>query len=123
MRVHTKLTAAEMHAALNRAVEGGGVSAHVHLNVLEPHRSRSRARAFEVKLATVVKLKGDGRHHRNTGTQGAGRVYAATYDEWGFFLAEVFKADPEAVVADFYDGEAHFHEKTRGVYSKPLVQA
>jgi hypothetical protein len=41
----------------------------------------------------------------------------------GFFLAEVFKLDPEALVKDYYEGAEDFHEKTKHAYSKPLVQA
>lgn len=38
-------------------------------------------------------------------------IKAATYDEWGFFLAEIFRDDEEAICGPYAD--AHdFHEKT-----------
>jgi hypothetical protein len=119
MRLHTRLTEADLTKALNRAVEGGGVAAHLMLMKADQHRSQSRAKAFEVQLGTYLKEKGDGRRYPNSGSHGADTsYYAAKYNEWGFFFAEVFKLDPEAVVAGAYDGENDFHEKTKGAYSE-----
>lgn len=117
MRLHTNThTTATIEDALRRAKGKGKVEYHVVLQVLTPHRSNTRARAFELRLGTAVKVKGDKRTFWNSGSHGADTsMYSATYDEWGWFLAELFSADPQAK-CDRYDGEAGFHEVTRHAY-------
>jgi hypothetical protein len=117
MRLHTNThTMTTIEDALRRAKGKGKVAYHVGLFVLTPHRSQSRTHAFELRLGTEVKIKGDKRTFLNSGTRGADTsIYAATYDEWGWFLAEVFAADPDAA-CDRYTGERNFHEVTRHAY-------
>lgn len=77
--------------------------------------SRSRARAFEVKLT------GTSNRRVNPGTSdgsywGVGRDHAATWDEWGIFIANLFDMDnnmfagtaKHPVYANIYD----FHHQT-----------
>lgn len=120
MRIHTdSLDIGDIEAALSRA--NRGVQA-VYLDGCTRFGSRSRARAYEVVLRAR-----DGRDRYgkvrtwpNSGSYGAetGEGKAATYDEWGHFLAEVFVADPEAI-AGYYKSAADFEDKTRGKY-KPV---
>lgn len=121
MRVHTKLTVAQLDEALKEAAGKGLVPVHLMLLKADEHRSRSRAKAYEVQLGTFYKEKGDGRRYRNSGYYGAdtGSAYAAKWDEWGYFFAEVFKLDPEALVPVYYDGEKDFHERTKQAYATP----
>lgn len=102
MRIHTNNLdtgdAARILYALQRA---GLVADHLHFHVLEQHGSRKRDHALEVQLGTYTKVPGDLRSWKNSGTRGAESegwgegVYAATYDEWGYFLAALYLADSE----------------------------
>lgn len=122
MRLHTNThTWRSVHEALDRAKAAGRVADHVEFEVCVEYRSQSRARGIEVKLGTFHKEPGDGRRWTNTGTQGANSghngeaLYAATYDEWGWFLAEVFTADP-SVTCYRYDGLSGFNTATKDAY-------
>lgn len=64
--------------------------------------SRSRANGFDVILT------GSSPRRQNGGTD-----YAATWDEWGIFLAALFAVDP-AMVTPYYDNAEHFHWSTGG---------
>lgn len=69
----------------------------------------------------VVHLEGDGstsRRRRNSGTYGAVvGSFAATYDQWGWFLAYLFDIDPEARTdGRGYNGFDNYHEQTQGKY-------
>lgn len=122
MRIHTNiLTWQSMHSALDAAKTKGRIAEHVVFEACAEYRSRQRAKGIEVKLATYEKEPGDGRRWTNTGNRGANSdqngegLYAATRDEWGWFLAEVFYADPEATSA-WYDGRADFDAVTKTAY-------
>src|SRR5690606_21142873 len=74
------------------------------------HGSRSHARAFEVRL------EGNG-GHRNSGAYGAQTdEQAATWDEWGIFLARLYAIDPEMVCGTIkrpiYRNAEHYHWTT-----------
>jgi hypothetical protein len=62
------------------------------------HRSRSHARRLTFYL---VATPGYGRRWANSGHKGAGTDKAATYDEWGVFLAELFTRDPDAKAGQY----------------------
>lgn len=82
MKIHTNLTPEEFRS-LN-----AGLTTNFH--GLSEHGSRSRARAFEVRLG------GNGGRN-NTGLYGAGDYCGATWDEWGAFFAALYELDPEAL--------------------------
>lgn len=76
------------------------------------HGSRSADHAFNVTL------RGESRRRPNFGTSktadrfaGPYSDYAATWDQWGVFFAEIFKADPYAHCTSYAD-VADFNEKT-----------
>ncbi|QDF19191.1 hypothetical protein KNU64_gp87 [Gordonia Phage Lollipop1437] len=79
------------------------------------HGSRIRTRALEVQMS------GDASRRTNSGNRGAGDDFAATWDQWGLFLAEAFRRDPGMLVGSraypIYDGAAHFHWVTGGRYA------
>lgn len=113
MKLHTNsLTAGDIRGSLTVAKVAGQVSRSVTFNKLEEHGSRSHARAFEVQLGTETKYKGDGRRRQNSGTNGAQYTYAATWDEWGWFIAEIFEIDPRAKFGP-YNGVKDFNEQTK----------
>ena len=64
------------------------------------HGSRKRSHAFEVHLT------GSSKRRNATNTD-----YAATWDQWGIFIAAVFEIDPEATMT-YYTDAADFHYQT-----------
>jgi hypothetical protein len=109
MRIHTSADRADLNAAAR--------AAGVALDASE-HGSRTHERAFEVRLAD-----GRGRSWRNSGQHGAAtwEGNAATWDEWGIFLAELYRGDSEARVGGstrhpIYANADHFHDITGDRY-------
>lgn len=123
MRLHSdKLTYMDVHAALDKAKAAGKVDRQVQFEMLETKGSRTRQRGFEVQLGWYgVKVKGDGRRWKNTGNRGADSeyngngCYAATYDEWGWFIKELFTLDPNLVFGHYKD-RATFLTMTKHAY-------
>jgi hypothetical protein len=149
MRLHTSLTDVQVSNALFRAQREGLITPDVHFAVWEPGRSQTHPHAFEIQLGTYNQhslprgykdQRGSTMHVRrfkNSGSSGASSVYAATWHEWGWLIAEIFAADPEArwganparcarpEYAWGYHSEADFHAKTDGKFrlgdSSPTV--
>lgn len=107
MRLHTdKLIGAQLHDAARKA----GVTFYRY----QEKGSHSRNRAFDVIL------EGSGRtgtRYGNSGGSGAGRYTAATWDEWGIFLGELFRIDPQIKATYYHDGE-HFRWATGGRFDE-----
>ena len=102
MRIHTdSLAIADLLAAQQRA--GDGVTCKA-----EQRGSQKRDAAWEVKLY--------GTSTRRPNDRGAwradGDVHAATWDEWGMFLAELFRRAPNATEPGVYESAEHFHWAT-----------
>lgn len=73
--------------------------AHVDLIEFAEHGSRSRAKAFNFSLS------GSSPYQRGFGAGGQ----AATWDEWGMFLAFLFQIDPDAHCGkNSYLNQEHF---------------
>lgn len=105
MKIHSNsLTEAHIHTA-TRSHGMKGVYAEV-----STQGSRSRARAF------TVKLTGTSNRNQNPGT-GRDRYVekAATFDEWGMFIDFLFLCDEDAVIGQ-YKGYEHFKACTFGRY-------
>lgn len=117
MRIHTAdETIAIANQALRHAKAETLIPSHVYIDVLIQRASRTRAYAAEVHLAASHKSPGDRRRYANTGHNGADRgTFAASYDEWGHFLAALFELDP-AAVAGPYKSRDDFHAQTRNAY-------
>lgn len=116
MRLHSDiLNRGTIIDALQAAKAKGHVTHGVQFYILDGHKSRSRSGAYEIQLGTAHKVKGDGRGWKNSGTNGAGDTYAATRDEWGWFIDELFEVDPNAVFGQ-YKGRDDFHAQTRYAY-------
>lgn len=79
--------------------------------------SRSHRVALDIKLVANGKRAGEKRHRPNSGTRGADgqEVWALTYDEWGWFLAALFDAHPDAKAGPYRDAD-HFHATTCDAY-------
>lgn len=119
MRLHSDThTWRSIHDALDLAKASGKVPEHIDFEVCTEHGSRKRSTAFEIKLATYTKEPGDGRRRPNTGNRGTDTsdgLWAATYDEWGWFIAELFAVDGDAIFGH-YDGVTGFNEATSHKY-------
>ena len=98
MRIHANtLTTSEIYKAARIA--------RVEIEHLTEHGSRKRAHAFEVKLS--------GESRRRPNNNGAhGDVFAATWDQWGVFLACLFDADNEITIPTAYVDVDTFHART-----------
>lgn len=107
MRIHTDiLQTHQLYAALPSGVH----LEHTH------HGSRKRDHAYEVKLYADpgVDRRGVSRaFNSNTGNYGSvgGYTKAATWSEWGDWLAELYAADP-TMIAGPYDGVDDFVVQT-----------
>lgn len=96
MRIHANtLTDADVYAAARLA--------RVELATFTRHGSRSRDHAYEIKLT------GESRRRPNGGSYD--NEYAATWDQWGVFLAALFNADA-SIKCWAYDGAFDFHQRT-----------
>ena len=117
MKLHSNiLTDNDVFAALQRAKDAGKVDTSVMFEEIQGKGSRSHKQAWEVKLGWYGdKVKGDGRRWTNSGTRGNGGNYAATYDEWGWFIAELYAKDENAVFGQ-YKGYDDFMNQTRFAY-------
>lgn len=106
MRIHTRLGRAVLLEAGRRA----GVGFHR----LERHGSRTHHHAFNVVLS------GTGREGGHFGTVDG---HAATWDEWGIFLAALYRRDPTArcAGAGSYESAEHFLWSTNGRYETLTV--
>lgn len=107
MRIHTdKLDENDM---LTAAIHAG-----VIMHRLSRHRSQSRDHAFDFYLEGSGRTGGQ---WGNTGTSGASPVRAATWDEYGIFIARLYTKDPEAHFGkNSYQNAEHFHWVTGDRY-------
>lgn len=118
MKIQTRLTEAEVQECLGRSKDDGDMPADIVFDVFGTVGSRSHPHAFEVHLATAQNdTRADSVKRKASSMAGGGGLkYAATYDEWGYFLAELFAADPEAR-AGRYKSRDHFHASTGYAYA------
>lgn len=101
MRLHSNVIG-EFHIRESSARAGTAIS------VLRKHGSRSRAYAFEVQLS------GSG---RQGGAYGNLPGKSATWDEYGIFLAALYRVDPAMRVdGGTYESAEHFHWATGDRY-------
>lgn len=107
MKLHSDtLTVTDIRAALATARRKGLVTGGIELHTLEEQASRSRANGFEVRLASTY---ADGIHKRRTMN---GENYAATWQEWGWFIVELFELDSNLTFGN-YKTLNGFHRDTR----------
>lgn len=95
MRIHSDyVTVSDIYALLRDGLTGVSVE-------VSRHGSRKRAAALEVRLEGTSTR----RNMSNTGQ-------AATWDEWGVFMARVFNLDANALLG--HEDRAAFDERTQG---------
>lgn len=98
--------------ALDKARESGGVAQSVYFDLYERRGSHSRLYSMDVHLGSNTKVAGDKRRAPNANGTDKYARYAATWKEWGWFLANVFETEHNAIAGQ-YRGRADFHAKTR----------
>ncbi len=119
MKVYSDtLTKTDLVDALDGAKHARLLGPAVFLTQLDKKPAKKRAHLFVVQLAAVAKLPGEKRRRTNTGTSGAGDAWTASWDEWGYFMAEVFARDESAVFGP-YEGVDNFREMTKYAYGIP----
>lgn len=133
MKLHTSLPASRVLSALMRARKAGHVTPDVVFAQFEEHTSRSHAHGYVIQLGAAagghlpehyVNQYGKRqkcRRVRNSSVDMDHR-FSATYHEWGWFMAEVFRMDPTAVFGAVkpkswgYRGAVDFHLKTHYLF-------
>lgn len=76
------------------------------------HDSKSRDRAFDVHLT------GESRRRPNRRGQGDPDAYAATWDQWGVFLAALYERD-DRLVTPYYSDASDFADRTGDRFGAP----
>ena len=114
MRLHTSLTKDDVAQALRESVGPDGV----YFDHFTLHSSRTHPQAYELRLTADPGRDRNGKARRNvnTGQYGMGAYKAATYDEWGYFMAAVYARDSFAKFGTAYNGAEDFMRKTRHAY-------
>jgi len=97
MRIHSD-------TLTNRDLIDAANIARVEFDRWQDKGSRQRDHAFDVTLF------GESRRRPNSRGNHGGN-FAATWDQWGVFLAVLFDRDPD-MVTPYYDGPSDFHYKT-----------
>jgi hypothetical protein len=124
MKLHTKLSTQDVYDALIVTHARGLMTTDVHFVQFIEEPSKSRPNGYKLQLGTRDQHSGpkNSRYYKNTGKRGAHSernegdpVWAATYDEWGWFIADIFDRDPEASFGH-YKTKALFEQMTKGKY-------
>jgi hypothetical protein len=110
--------AAVAYAALAECQAAGTIASHVSFKVLTAHARRGPGSALEIQLEAATRDRG--RRSGNSGSYGAMQdgSYAATYDEWGFLMAAMFRRAPDMLIGPkkYAEDEEQFHHRTGHTY-------
>jgi hypothetical protein len=120
MKLHSDtLNRNDICEALAEAKRKGRVDSDVHFDILEARGSRTRKAGFEIRLEWLgEKVKGDGRRPTNSGNRGGGsQQWAALWEEWGWFILELFRKD-SGLVFGSYKSLDDFHSQTRFAFTE-----
>ena len=114
MRIHSDtLTYSQFFAAAEYVQQQTGAPVFFHgAETLPRHGSRSRRYGWAVKLASNGTLT---RRRVNYGSGNGDRFdrpFSATWDQWGWFLAYLFTADPALTIPGVYVDADAFHAAT-----------
>jgi hypothetical protein len=115
MKLHSDILDVDgINDALRRAKEAGHVDNLVVFSTLEARGSRTRKNGFEIRLEWLGEKKpGDGRRYTNGGNTGAnGAMYGAFWEEWGWFIDELYSVDRDLVFGHYKTRE-DFDNMTR----------
>jgi hypothetical protein len=133
--IHPYITERTVRAALDAEQSAGRIAPHVRFKLLHGLNPRTAAAAVEVQLEATERDRG--RRFGNSGSYGATneysvtpdqRIFAATYDEWGWLLQRLYADNDELMVgaptADraIYSGRDDFEHKTALTYRADLAE-
>ena len=120
------------HRALAECQRAGTIAEHVSFKTCDTRGRRGTGIALEIQLEATRRDRG--RRAGNTGSYGASTGYggdgtfAATYDEWGFFIAALYRIATEengpgaffcgSAKYKVYADETDFHYKTGHTYDQ-----
>jgi hypothetical protein len=136
MRIHTdKLTADDMFDALNLAKQHGLIMHGVAFDPIVAMNSKTHNRAYEIQLGAFEQVGLPANYVNRYGKrQKCRRVrnaanptlrFSATWHEWGWFIAILYRKDPDARWGDRkrpdYANSGDFHSKTQGKFAGVLV--
>jgi hypothetical protein len=99
--------------AINAASQASTDAGHGHVGAerfRDIRNPRVRRHGWDLLL-----YRAGSRRHFNTGTYGAGDQGAASWDDYGWFIAVLFERDPGARIGH-YTGRENFHAATRDKY-------
>ena len=128
MRIHTNTPDALVTAtqALIKAKDAGLIAPDVYFDkAIRATRSTTHASAVDIHLATDTKEPGSKRRRPNSGQYGydGSPIWAATWDEWGWFFSALFVLDPSAKAAPYYPDRDAFHAATAGKFRTAATPA
>lgn len=117
MKLHSDiLNRNDIREALATAKRKGRVDSDVHFDILEARGSRTRKAGFEIRLEWLgEKVKGDGRRPTNSGNGSGSQQWAAFWEEWGWFIVELYRIDPDMVFGNYKTREV-FDTYTRNAF-------
>lgn len=84
--------------------------------------TRSKSSSARTRAGTATARPAARRTPASTARIGATRAKGATYDEWGYWIAQLYVIDSEAIVGPYND-EFDFHRQTRDAYRIERVTA
>lgn len=122
MKLHTTLERHEIQSAFRDVRDIGHITVDVSMIQFDYEPSRTHPHGHKIQLGTFEQFSlpnGKSRRNKNTGKWGANsQMWAASYDEWGWFIARIFELDPTARWAGggAYQSPDDFIKKTDGKY-------
>lgn len=129
---HGAFTLDTITRALQIEQHAGRIASHVTFKVLRGIRSNTGRPAVEVQLQAADRDRG--RRYGSNGSYGQtnslqpvdGVQYAATFDEWGWFLRRLYATDWGITVGSpsrpTYDGGSDFDHQTGMTYRADLAE-
>ena len=112
MKIYSdKLTESDVRAAFTRARQDH--NADIYIEDIREFRPRTHAHGIEVFAESMHGKHVTGHIPARASGPRDGYPRAASWDDWGFVIAQLFRIDPLARVG-FYDGKADFLTKVSG---------
>lgn len=111
MKLHTKLNNHQINEAMTHVKERGLVADGIYFVQFAYENSQSHPYGYLIQLGTNENTTPGNKRRGRKQVANGDRIWAATYDEWGWFIAEIFECDPNAKFG-YYKNYDDFHEKT-----------
>jgi hypothetical protein len=131
MKLHTKLDIGEVYNSLIVTKARDLMTDDIYFYQFIEQPSRTHPHGYLIQLGTYDQRSGptNSRRYKNTGKRGSHAerntgepLWAATYEEWGWFIADLFERDPGARFGH-YTSAAKFHEMTKNKFHLENIPA